>query len=68
MGCHGTAGAGLIAADNDGIGTVGIALGASLTGVTIVDTSCALDISAAVPIGFCAAIAQSDLFDVVNTS
>lgn len=68
MGWHGTAVAGLIAADNDGIGTVGIALGASLTGVNIVDTSSALDINAAVPIGFCDAIAQSDRFDVANTS
>jgi Ca2+-binding RTX toxin-like protein len=65
---HGTAVAGLIAAENDGNGTVGVAFGASLTGVNIFDTASALDINAAVPTGFYNAIAQSNRYDVVNNS
>ena len=65
---HGTAVAGLIAAEANGEGTVGIAFGAQVTGVNIFDAASALFINAAIPTGFHQAIAQSSRFDVVNNS
>jgi Ca2+-binding RTX toxin-like protein len=65
---HGTAVAGLIAAENDGAGTVGIAFGAGITGVNVFDPASALFINAAVPTDFYAAVAQSSRYDVVNNS
>ncbi|GGJ36564.1 S8 family serine peptidase [Neoroseomonas lacus] len=65
---HGTAVAGLIAAENDGVGTVGIAFGAGITGVNIFDPASSLYINAAVPTNFYNAIAQSSRYDVVNNS
>ncbi|MBP0616572.1 S8 family serine peptidase [Jiella mangrovi] len=62
---HGTAVAGLIAAENDGTGTVGVAYGATLTGVNIfsgpADINNNLD-------GFLQAVDQSENFDVINHS
>jgi Ca2+-binding RTX toxin-like protein len=57
---HGTAVAGLIAAENNGIGTVGAAFGADLTGVAILASSGAP--------GIVEAMRQQDNFDVVNHS
>jgi Ca2+-binding RTX toxin-like protein/subtilisin-like proprotein convertase family protein len=65
---HGTSVAGLIAAENNGEGTVGIAFDASLTSVNIFDNTSALFINRGTPTGFYAAIAQSSRFDVVNNS
>ena len=45
-GYHGTAVAGLIAAENNGTGTVGVAYGASITGVPILRSSMAPDLLA----------------------
>jgi Ca2+-binding RTX toxin-like protein/subtilisin-like proprotein convertase family protein len=68
VGGHGTAVAGLIAAERNGEGTVGIAYGASITGVNIFDPASALYISAATRSPFYEAVAQSATFDVVNNS
>ncbi len=65
---HGTAVAGLIAGENDGVGTVGVAFGAHITGVNIFDPASALFINAGVPTAFYNAIAQSSRYDVVNNS
>jgi Ca2+-binding RTX toxin-like protein len=62
---HGTAVAGLIAAANNGTGTVGVAWGASLTGVNIF--SGAGDINNYYA-GFLQAASQSSNFDVINHS
>jgi hypothetical protein len=62
---HGTAVAGLIAAENNGEGTVGVAWGASLTGVNIF--SGIADINGSYP-GFLEAVDQSTNFDVINHS
>jgi Ca2+-binding RTX toxin-like protein len=62
---HGTAVAGLIAASNNGIGTVGVAWGASLTGVNIFSGSANINNYYA---GFLQAVAQSDNFDITNHS
>ncbi len=62
---HGTAVAGLIASANNGIGTVGVAWGASLTGVNIF--SGLADINGYYG-GFLEAVAQTANFDVVNHS
>jgi len=57
---HGTAVAGVIAAENDGVGTVGVAFGASITGVEILGlTSDAAIVQS---------MAQQRNFDVVNHS
>ncbi|MEQ1718682.1 MAG: S8 family serine peptidase, partial [Hyphomicrobium sp.] len=62
---HGTAVAGLIAAANNGIGTVGVAWGASLTGVNIFSFSADINNNYA---GFLEAASQTDYFDVTNHS
>ena len=59
-GYHGTAVAGLIAAENNGTGTVGVAYGATITGVPILQTVMAPQ--------QIAAINEWDRFDVVNNS
>ena len=63
---HGTAVAGVIAAEADGVGTVGVAFDAGITGVDVfsgVASSNNLDIS-----GFVDAMMQMTSFDVVNHS
>ncbi|MFL6853709.1 MAG: S8 family serine peptidase [Sphingomicrobium sp.] len=59
-GYHGTAVAGLIAAENDGSGTVGVAYGADITGVPILRSSNAPDLLAS--------LWEMDRFDIVNNS
>ena len=59
-GYHGTAVAGLIAAENNGTGTVGVAFDASITGVPILRSSMAPDLLAA--------LWEMDRFDIVNNS
>ncbi len=59
-GYHGTAVAGLIAAENNGTGTVGVAYGASITGVPILRSSMAPDLLAS--------LWEMDRFDIVNNS
>jgi len=59
-GYHGTAVAGLIAAENDGTGTVGVAYGSSITGVPILRSSMAPDLLAS--------MWQMNRFDIVNNS
>src|SRR4029078_4538430 len=56
---HGTAVAGVIAAENDGGGTVGVAIGTSITGVDVFGLSDA---------AFFQVLGQQDNFDVVNHS
>ncbi len=58
---HGTAVAGLIAAENNGVGTVGVAFGATITGVDIFAYADGSPEEAA-------AMQQMDNFDVVNLS
>lgn len=65
---HGTAVAGLIGAELDGQGAVGVAWGSSLTSVNIFNPFSPLSVNKLVPTGFYAAIAQSTKFDVVNHS
>lgn len=65
---HGTSAAGLIAAAANGIGTVGVAFGARITGVNVFDEFSALSFNAEPLISFIAAIEQSTQFDVVNHS
>ncbi len=65
---HGTSVAGLIGAEANGSGTVGIAYESDLTGVNIFDPNSQLFINSATPTGFYASIAQSANFDVVNNS
>ena len=65
---HGTSVAGLIGAEANGSGTVGIAYESDLTGVNIFDPNSQLFINSGTPTGFFAAIAQSVNFDVVNNS
>jgi Ca2+-binding RTX toxin-like protein len=65
---HGTAVAGLIAGANNGLGTVGVAHGANLTGVNIFNAASALFINSGTPTGFFSAIADSKKFDIVNNS
>jgi Ca2+-binding RTX toxin-like protein len=62
---HGTAVSGLIASANNGVGTVGVAWGASLTGINIF--SGLADINNYYG-GFLQAVAQSDNFDITNHS
>ncbi|WAP70325.1 S8 family serine peptidase [Jiella pelagia] len=62
---HGTAVAGLIAAENDGVGTVGVAYGATLTGVNIFSGPADINNNYA---GFLQAVDQSENFDVINHS
>ena len=59
-GYHGTAVAGLIAAENDGSGTVGVAYGASITGVPILRSSMQADMLSS--------LWQMNRFDIVNNS
>ena len=66
-GPHGTSVAGLIGAEANDEGTVGIAFGASLTSVNIFDSTSDLYINAGTPTGFFAAVAYN-AFDVVNNS
>jgi Ca2+-binding RTX toxin-like protein len=65
---HGTSVAGLIGAERNGVDTVGVAYGSSITGINIFDPAGALFINAADPQGFYAAVTQSANFDVVNNS
>jgi subtilisin-like proprotein convertase family protein len=65
---HGTAVAGIIAAEKNSIGGVGVAWGAKITGVNIFDTSSSIDANAANRSGFLAAVRQMIKFDVVNNS
>ncbi|MCE7029540.1 S8 family serine peptidase, partial [Jiella sp. CBK1P-4] len=62
---HGTAVAGLIAAENDGVGTVGVAYGSTITGVNIFSGPADINNNYA---GFLQAIDQSENFDVINHS
>lgn len=62
---HGTAVAGLIAAANNDIGTVGVAWGASLTGVNIFSFNADINNNYA---GFLEAASQTGNFDVTNHS
>ncbi|MCQ0988854.1 S8 family serine peptidase [Jiella marina] len=62
---HGTAVAGLIAAENDGVGTVGVAYGATLTGVNIFAGPADINSNSA---GFLEAVDQSENFDIINHS
>ena len=57
---HGTAVAGLIASESDGTGTVGVAYGASITGVPILRSTMAPDLISA--------MFEWDRFDIVNNS
>ncbi len=71
IGRHGTAVAGLIAAENNGQGTVGIAHGASLAGVNIFDPASPVYVNSTDPAlrtNFLAAVRASSAFDVVNNS
>ena len=63
---HGTAVAGVIAAEANGLGTVGVAFNASISGVNIF--SGAADINAGDKTGFYEASAKQYLFDIVNHS
>lgn len=65
---HGTSVAGLIAAERNGTGTVGVAWGASLTGVNIFNILTPISANDLYPVGFWNVVAQSDTFDVVNNS
>ncbi len=63
---HATAVAGLIAAENDGTGTVGVAFDAELTGVNIFDNR--ILGSATDLLGLLDVLNQQDQFDIVNHS
>lgn len=63
---HGTAVAGVIAGEANGLGTVGVAFDATLTGVNIF--SGAANVNATTPSGFNYAISQMYRFDVLNHS
>lgn len=65
---HGTAVAGIIGAELDGDGVVGIAWGSSLTGVNIFDSASAAYINAGDFSGFLEATEQMANFDVTNNS
>ncbi len=69
---HGTSVAGLIAAENNGQDTVGVAFGASLTGINIFDPSSLTAIGAGSTAttldNFYSAIEQGAAFDVMNHS
>jgi subtilisin family serine protease/subtilisin-like proprotein convertase family protein len=65
---HGTAVAGIIAAEKNSIGGVGLAWGTKITGVNIFDTSSPIYVGAANRTGFLAAVRQMTKFDVVNNS
>ena len=65
---HGTAVAGIIAAENNGVGAVGIAWGSSLTSVNIFDVNSAAYINASNITGFLEAVHQMANFDVTNNS
>ena len=65
---HGTMVAGIIGAELNGEGVVGIAWGASLTSVNIFDSTGAASINAEDPAGFYEAIEQIASFDVTNHS
>lgn len=73
-GTHGTAVAGLIAAERNGMGTVGVAYDAKVTGVNIFDpysgggTKQGIFVNANDPTLFFEALQQSNKFDVVNHS
>ncbi|MEX0281223.1 MAG: S8 family serine peptidase [Arenibacterium sp.] len=65
-GSHGTAVAGIIAAENDGSGIVGVAFDAGITGVNIIDGPASASAANLNPFGN--AMNQMDTFDVVNHS
>lgn len=65
---HGTAVAGLIAAERNGTGGVGLAWGASLTSVNIFNPFLPITVNSLTPDGFYAVVAQSRNFDIVNHS
>ncbi|WP_349360304.1 S8 family serine peptidase [Stappia sp.] len=65
---HGTAVAGLIAAANNGTGTVGVAHGATIAGVNIFDPNLPTYVNAADKTEFYNAMSQQDNFDIVNHS
>lgn len=73
-GTHGTAVAGLIAAERNGVGTVGVSYDATVTGVNIFDpysgggTKQGIFVNANDPTLFFEALQQSNKFDVVNHS
>lgn len=73
-GAHGTAVAGIIAAERNGVGTVGVAYDASLTGVNIFDPFSGGGLDSGIYVNgqnldlFFRAIAESARFDVVNHS
>ncbi|MGJ5238900.1 S8 family serine peptidase [Bradyrhizobium oligotrophicum] len=64
-GAHGTAVAGLIAAARDGVGTVGVAYGSSITGIPIF--SGVADINSNFS-GFLEALSQAGTFDIISNS
>ncbi|WP_349371477.1 S8 family serine peptidase [Salinarimonas sp.] len=65
---HGTSVAGLIGAEANGQGTVGVAFGATIGSVNIFDPNSNLFINASNPTGFFDAVRESATFDVVNNS
>ncbi|MEX0340934.1 MAG: S8 family serine peptidase [Arenibacterium sp.] len=65
-GTHGTAVAGIIAAENDGNGIVGVAFDAGITGVNIIEGTASASNANLNPFGN--AMNQMDTFDVVNHS
>ena len=65
---HGTSVAGLIAAENNGAGTVGVAFGATVTGVNIFDPASPIYVGSADITQFTNALHQMTNFDVVNHS
>jgi subtilisin-like proprotein convertase family protein len=64
---HGTSVAGLIAAAANGTGSVGVAHGASITGVNIFRGD-AIDVNSSNPTAFMSAVHQATNFDVMNNS
>ncbi|WP_374294584.1 S8 family serine peptidase [Sphingomonas sp.] len=67
-GAHGIAVAGLIAAERNGRGGVGVAYDAELTGVNIFDSASPINVNGENAAAFLSAIRQSSQFDVANHS
>jgi subtilisin family serine protease len=65
---HGTHSAGLIAAEANGVGTVGVAFGAKITGVNIFDPDSGIFLNGTDTTRSTEALRQSSRFDIVNNS
>lgn len=68
---HGTAVAGIIAAENNGVGTVGVAYGSKLTGVNIFDSATYGYVNATTAAGqnaFFNVVSQASSFDIMSNS